>query len=381
MSGPDRRVTPRSPDRLLLTTDTAGGVWTYTMELGRALLAEGVYPVIATLGPAPSADQRAEAAEIGLPLYTRTCRLPWMEEPWADLEAAGGWLVELADRERADVVHLSEPVLAPLPWPVPTVAVGHSCVLSWWEAVLGEPAPASWCRYREAMRRGFAAAHAVVAPSQAMRCALRRHYDVPDAQVVPNGRSPERFPPARKEPFVMTATRLWDEAKNAATLDAAAAGLAWPAYAAGDPTPPGGGEETCCRHLRVLGRLGSSAVADWLGRAAVFALPARYEPFGLSVLEAALAGCALVLGDIDSLREGWEGAAIFVRPDDAGMLRTVMTALISDPALRQLLAMRARRRALLLSPRRMALTYLEIYRRLLRESRALSAREGTTCVS
>ncbi|MFL5515615.1 MAG: glycosyltransferase family 4 protein [Gemmatimonadales bacterium] len=381
MSAPDYAARQRGPDRVLLTADGAGGVWTYTMELARALQSEGVAPVIATLGPAPSADQRAEAAEIGLPLHTRTCRLPWMEEPWADLEAAGGWLVELADRERAEVVHLSEPVLASLPWPAPTVAVGHSCVLSWWEAVLGEPAPASWGPYREAMRRGFAAAYAAVAPSHAMRCALRRHYDVSDAQVVPNGRSPEQFPPGRKEPFVMTATRLWDEAKNAATLDAAAAGLAWPTYAAGDPTPPGGGEEACCRHLRLLGRLGSSAVADWLGRAAVFALPARYEPFGLSVLEAALAGCALVLGDIDSLRESWDGAAIFVRPDDAGMLRTAMTELIDDPALRHLLAMRARRRALLLSPRRMALTYLETYRRLLRESRAPAAREGTTCVS
>jgi glycogen(starch) synthase len=46
-------------------------------------------------------------------------------------------------------------------------------------------------------------------------------------------------------------------------------------------------------------------------------LPARYEPFGLSVLEAALSGCALVLGDIASLREVWGGAACYVRPGDS----------------------------------------------------------------
>jgi glycogen(starch) synthase len=368
------------PERVLVTTDTAGGVWTHTMELARALLAEGVDPVVATLGPAPSPGQRAEAAAAGLSLHSRTCRLPWMEEPWSDLESAGGWLVELAARERAEVVHLSEPVLAPLRWPVPTLVVGHSCVLSWWEAVLGEPAPADWDRYRDAMCRGFAAAHAVVAPSGSMRQALRRHYGVFDCKVIPNGRSAEQFPVRTKEPFVMTATRLWDRAKNVATLDAAAAGLAWPVHAAGDPTPPGGGEEVCCGNLRLLGRLGSAELAAWLGRAAVFALPARYEPFGLSVLEAGLAGCALVLGDIDSLRETWDGAAIFVRPDDAETLRTAVATLIDNPPLRQLLAMRARRRALLLSPRRMALSYLDTYRRLLRESRA-PAREGTTCVS
>jgi glycogen synthase len=374
-------VATRRPSRVLLTTDTAGGVWTYTMELARALQLEGVATVIATLGPAPSAEQRAEAAALGLPLHTRTCRLPWMAEPWADLESAGAWLLHLAAREGPDIVHLSEPVLASLPWPAPTVAVGHSCVLSWWEAVLGGPAPDDWRRYREAMRRGLAAADAVVAPSRFMLAALGRHYGVIGGEVVANGRRAEPFVPGRKEPFVLTVTRLWDAAKGAATLDAAAADLPWPVYAAGDPQPPGGGEETCCANLRVLGRLGPEEVATWLSHASVFALPARYEPFGLSALEAALAGCALVLGDTPSLRERWDGAAIFVRPDDATTLGSALLALIRDPSLRQLLAMRARRRALALSPRRMALAYLEIYGRLLSESPAPLGREAATCAS
>ncbi len=44
-------------------------------------------------------------------------------------------------------------------------------------------------------------------------------------------------------------------------------------------------------------------MADADGGRGDLRLPARYEPFGLSVLEAALSGCALVLGDIPSLRE------------------------------------------------------------------------------
>ena len=39
-----------------------------------------------------------------------------------------------------------------------------------------------------------------------------------------------------------------------------------------------------------------------------------YEPFGLAVLEAAQAGCALVLSDIPTFRELWDGAAMFVPP-------------------------------------------------------------------
>ena len=57
----------------------------------------------------------------------------------------------------------------------------------------------------------------------------------------------------------------------------------------------------------------------WLRRATIFALPARYEPFGLSALEAGLAGCALVLGDIP-MREVWHDAAMFVPPEQPAAL-------------------------------------------------------------
>ncbi len=59
------------------------------------------------------------------------------------------------------------------------------------------------------------------------------------------------------------------------------------------------------RRGEAVGRLGPEEMREQYARAAIFAHPARYEPFGLSVLEAALSGCALVLGDISSLRELW----------------------------------------------------------------------------
>jgi glycosyltransferase involved in cell wall biosynthesis len=62
--------------------------------------------------------------------------------------------------------------------------------------------------------------------------------------------------------------------------------------------------------------LTEAELAAWLGRASILALPARYEPFGLLPLEAALSGCALVLGDIPSLHEVWGDAAEYVDPED-----------------------------------------------------------------
>lgn len=368
---PSAEVRPR---RILLTADTAGGVWTYAMELATALEREGVGVTLATLGQEPSTGQRQDAELRGLPLRSYRCRLPWMADPWKDVGAAGRWLLALGREVRADVVHLNEPVFAALDWPSPTVAVAHSCVLSWWEAVLGEPAPAEWDRYREAMRAGLSAADEVVAPSEAMLAAVRRHYGTERGRVIPNGRDPGGLRPEVADGLVLTATRLWDEAKNIGALDRAAAGLPWPVYAAGETASPDGRVVTLA-NLTLLGHLDRRRLTSWMSRAAIFALPARYEPFGLSVLEAALAGCALVLGDIPSLREHWDGVAIFVPPDDATLLRLALSSLIEDPRLRQTLAMRARRRALGFSARRMALAYLGVY------DAALARREAAACVS
>jgi glycosyltransferase involved in cell wall biosynthesis len=106
-------------------------------------------------------------------------------------------------------------------------------------------------------------------------------------------------------------------------------------------------------------------VSAWLRRASIYAFPARYEPFGLSVLEAALGGCALVLGDLPTLREQWDGRAVFVPPEDPAILRLAIESLIANPDLRHALAMRAQRHALTLSPRRMAHAYMNLYSDLL----------------
>jgi glycogen(starch) synthase len=114
-----------------------------------------------------------------------------------------------------------------------------------------------------------------------------------------------------------------------------------------------------------LGSLDPAVLAAWLARAAIFVLPARYEPFGLAVLEAALARCALVLGDIPSLREIWDASALYVCPNDADESSAALRRLIQDPILRDDFAERAHQRALAFTPKRMAEGYVKLYRELL----------------
>jgi glycogen(starch) synthase len=360
------------PQRILMTADAVGGVWTYALELSRALAPAGTEVLLATMGARPSDVQRRQAAAVdNMRLVESDYLLEWMNDPWDDVARAGDWLLRLAREFRPDVVHLNGYAHAALPWDAPTVVVGHSCVCSWWEAVKGEPAPAEWDRYREVVSRGLHATDLVVAPSRAMRAALRRHYaPIPWAMVVYNARHKNAFQPAEKQPFVLSAGRFWDEAKNLAALDQAAVGLPWPVYVAGDTEAPNGDTAARTGAARPLGKLAEAELAGWLGRAAIYALPAKYEPFGLSALEAALSGCALVLGDIDSLREIWEDTAAYVPPGDADAMSRTLVALIESPARRQQLAARAVARARRYSPQFMLAGYLAAYRE------AIAARGG-----
>lgn len=360
---------------LLMTADTVGGVWTYALELARVLEPYDVRIVLATMGVLPSAEQCDELRSApNVELHASRFKLEWMDDPWEDVRRAGDWLMRLESRVRPDVVHLNGYAHAALPWSAPVVVVGHSCVMSWWEAVKGEQAPASWNAYYRAVAEGLHSADLVLAPTRAMLDALVRNYGPPCAAwVIHNGRDPRLFQPAPKERFVFTAGRVWDEAKNVAALERIAPRVEWPVCVAGEEERPGG-DAARHRNLRLLGRLAPQAMPHWFARAAIYALPARYEPFGLSALEAGLCGCALVLGDIPSLREVWGDAAVFVPPDDPRALERRISELIHSDDLRSSMAARARARALEFTPQRMAEGYMAGYRRI--ADRARSAESG-----
>lgn len=349
-----------------MTADAVGGVWSYALELCRSLGQAGVDVALATMGPPPTPEQRVATRMLGnVTLHESTYRLEWMEEPWEDVARAGDWLLALEREFGPDIVHLNGYAHATLAWRAPRLVVGHSCVLSWWHAVHGTAAPATWDRYREAVAQGLRAADLVIAPTAAMLRALEQHYGIAGGTVISNGREPgEVGPTTWKEECALCVGRLWDAAKNVRALVDIAPRLPWPVRVAGDVVGPDG-SPAALASVELLGRRTPAQLADDYARAAIYVLPAYYEPFGLSALEAALAGCALVLGDIPSLREVWDDAALFVAPDDRAGLRAAVEDLIRAPAQRDQLASRARARAIRYSAARMCDRYLAAYQGLL----------------
>ena len=331
---------------VLMTADAVGGIWTYALDLGVGLRRLGFSVTLAVLGPAASGDQQKQAADRGLVVANTGHQPDWLATDSAAVAAAGKAVASLAQLLGANVIHLNHPALAAdVRFDRPVVAVSHSCVATWWEAVRGGPLPDDF-RWRTALvERGLKAAQVVVAPSQAFAEATRRVYDL-DAMpfVVRNGRVPAAVSEARPARAVFTAGRLWDEGKNVAVLDRVAPLVSAPIEAAGSLSGPNGAA-IAFDHVRALGPLDEAAMRTRLAERPIYASIALYEPFGLAVLEAAQAGCALVLSDIPSFREIWGEAALLVPATDEGAIASAMTELLDNPDLRGKLGRAAETRA------------------------------------
>jgi glycogen(starch) synthase len=349
-----------------MTTDTVGGVWQYALSLCGALQAAGVEIVLASMGRPLSPAQRAAAAELdNVMMAEGRFRLEWMQDAEHDVADSGIWLLALAERHDVDLVHVNGYAHAALPFGRPVVAVAHSDVVSWFAAVKGEPLPAAWEHYRRAVELGLSHADAVVAPTEAVARDLARNFGFAAnrTRVIPNGIALAHYAPAPKRPFILSAGRLWDEAKNIEQLDRIAPQIAWPIEIAGEGQHPDGGGQNLAAAMP-LGVLTCIEMRERLAAAAIYAAPARYEPFGLAILEAAASGCALVLGDIPSLWENWRDAAIFIPPGDDAALIAALNGLIADEAGRAALAERAHARSRAFDIARTASDYLSLYRTL-----------------
>jgi glycogen(starch) synthase len=350
--------------KVLLSTDTVGGVWDYTVTLARQLDALGCEVLIAAIGE--PRDERLAHVPVGVQVTSRSYRLEWMEGAAGDVREAAQWLRELSQLWAADVVHLNQLAYAAFGFPAPVVTVAHSDVLSWWTQVRGTQAPPEWAEYARWVGDGLRASDAVVAPTAYQASLLARHYGVPGARVIHNGvEPPAGEPPAKDEPLVLCVGRAWDEGKGIDLLDAAA-GMLGPGFPAvhllGEAVAPHGSEFRAT-NLVMHGRVERAEVDGWMRRATVYAAPSRYEPFGLAPLEAALNGCALVLSDVGTFRELWEGCAEFFPSGDAAALAGVLAELADDPARVSKMAERARGRALRrYGAARMAAEYVALYR-------------------
>lgn len=363
---------------VLVTTDTVSGVWTYTQELVTGLINRGVQVTLVSFGDIPLSAQTSWMEKLeGLDYRPTAFRLDWMQEGEQDLDDSSRYLATLTRELKPDLLHLNQLCYGSLAVKTPRVVVAHGDLISWWKAVHGhDPKDSRWVRwYREIVTRGLSEASIVVAPSVWMLDSIRACYARPKQDaVIYNGRNPLFFNPyVSKSDSVLAVGRMLDAGKQVSLLTQHAHPL--PVCIVNSDEPVAVADLPICTDVKLqahetsLSLKGVQTEAQLrmlYSRAAIFVATARYEPSGLSTLEAALSRCAIVANDIPCFREIWGDAAIYFRANDAESLADVIRRLHERRDLCRGYAARAFQRArACFTAKRMIDEYLRLYQRTL----------------
>jgi glycogen(starch) synthase len=360
---------------VLITSDTLNGIWTYTRELVSGLIGRGLRVTLVSFGEIPMPEQTAWMERLqGLEYHPTAFRLDWMQEGQQDFQDASAYLCSLVKDTKPDLFHSNHLCYGALPVSVPRVVVAHGDLITWWQSVHGrEPKDSSWLRwYRLTIAQGLTEAAAVVAPSEWMLNTVRSTYSGCGREVViHNGRNPILFNPyVSKDDSVLAVGRLIDPAKqiNLLTEQIHPVPLCIVGSENSEPQSAVGlradvrfndGQEG----VALKGPQSEMQLRMLYSKAAMYAGTARYEPSGMSILEAALSRCALILNDIPSLREIWGNAAVYFRTNDADSLAEAVRILSRDVQMRRNFANRAFQRAReCYNAHRMTDGYIQLYR-------------------
>jgi phosphatidylinositol alpha-mannosyltransferase len=343
---------------------TPGGVQGQVLGLARALRALGHEARV--LGPCDGAPPEPGVTPLGptVPLLANGSVAPIAPGPRVALRA----LAAVAD-EGFDVIHLHEPLV-----PGPTLTL-----LAWHRA------PTVGTFHRAGPSRAYQAAGPLVrwlAARLDVRCAVS-----PDAaatakaalggeyQVLFNGIELERF--AKAKPYPTAGPTVLFLGRHEARKGLAHLLEAARALPAGTRLwVAGSGPESGALRRRFadlagvewLGAIGEAEKASRLRGAHVLCAPSlRGESFGVVLLEAMAAGCAVVASDLPAyravVRDGVDG--LLVPPADVTALAAALRRVLEDPDLAERLAAAGEARAAEFSMDRLAERYLELYGELL----------------
>tara|TARA_R110002020_G_scaffold154714_2_gene334920 strand:- start:70081 stop:71211 length:1131 start_codon:yes stop_codon:yes gene_type:complete len=353
--------------KILMTTDTLGGVWSYVCQLCKALALYDVEIHLAALGRWPTRDQERTISKIpNTILYKSDFKLEWMQDPWRDVEKSEKWLTAIYQTVQPHIIHLNNFTKFKARITCPVITVYHSCVESWFRAVKGENPPQEFKIYLKHKKIALKQANIAIFPSNSFRKEIVEQIELNvETQTIYNGCDLHFSSRLEKEDMILCSGRIWDEGKNLHLLCHIAPLLPWPVYVAGENVHPNTGKPVEIKNVFFLGNLSKTSLETWMKKASIYVSTSLYEPFGLGVLEAAKLECALVLSHIDTMEEIWQDNAVFFDPLDAEDLLQMVMLLINNSNFRHDLAEKAYKKAGFYSAKIMAENYYNLYREML----------------
>jgi phosphatidylinositol alpha-mannosyltransferase len=267
--------------------------------------------------------------------------------------ASSRLLAGLAD---VDVAHVHEPLMPQVSLTalrkatVPMVGTFHAdvSVPVEWVYRLGRPATSRWFRRLKVITAVSPIAARVVAATNRVR-------------IIPNGIDHDAYAPVAKVPGSVAFLGRNDQRKGLPVLLEA-----WTAIKTAHPaatlTVIGSTDTVDMAGVRFVGRVSEEEKRRRLAESSVFVAPnISGESFGIVVVEAMAAGCALVASGLPAFVRVAGDAARFVAPGDAGGLGHEVVALLGDEAMARNLGERARAASARFGREVVAAAYLGAY--------------------
>ncbi len=349
---------------------TPGGVQGQVMGLARALRKMG--HEVRVLGPCDGAPPDTFVTPIGesLPTVANGSIAPLAPDPSAALRT-----IRVLRDEQFDVLHLHEPltpgatITALVMRTAPIVATFHAA---------GESLS---YKYLRAPLKGFASAidHRVAVSKDAVQLAQR--YLGGDYQILPNGVELDRFLSTSRIATSSDRQSVFfcgrhEPRKGLEVLLRAHATLPdnvdiWIA-SEGPETERLKREWAGDSRLIWLGRISDAEKAQRLSQADVFCAPSLGgESFGVVLIEAMAASTPIVASALDGYMNvaTHEVDALLVEPNDPQALECALRRILLNQDLAQRLVSNGQKRASGFSMVQLAHTYVDIYRRIIAESR------------
>ncbi|MBE7557419.1 glycosyltransferase family 4 protein [bacterium] len=180
-------------------------------------------------------------------------------------------------------------------------------------------------------------AKAIVAPSRYLAEHVRSTLGDLPVEIIPHGIDPGRFTPGRKRPWIVMSGRLLPR-KGFSHVLAALEDVRgdWEVHVAGDGPARSELEALAARcalpvHFHGWLPHHSDQLRRLYEEGGIFCLPSAGESFGMALLEAMLAGMAVVTSDRTACPETVGEAGVVVPYGEPAALRTALASLLASP--------------------------------------------------
>ncbi len=141
---------------VLMTTDTASGIWQYSLEMCKTLQKYDIHVHLVALGGWPSPHQQATAEKLpNVTFYKSDFKLDWMKEFCEDFDLSRKWLNCIYHTINPDILHLNNFTHVEDSWTSSMIIAFHSGVQTWWHAAKGKQEPAIWSDYIAEVKRSM----------------------------------------------------------------------------------------------------------------------------------------------------------------------------------------------------------------------------------